>query len=58
MVSNGFPSAQTCMLWSSLHLPGLEAYKQLKDMLLSLESVFKEFHILHPTPFLKIKYMC
>lgn len=43
------------MLWSSLHLPALVAYKQLKGMLLSLESMFKEFHLLHRTPFLKIK---
>jgi len=40
------------MLWSSLHLPALVAYKQLKGMLLSLESMFKEFHLLHRTPFL------
>lgn len=58
MVSNGFPSVLVCMLWSSLLLPALVAYKQLKDMFLSLESMFKEFHLLHRTPFPKVEYMC
>jgi hypothetical protein len=58
MVTNGFPSVPVCMLWSSLQLPALVAYKQLKDMFLSLESMFKELHLLHRTPFLKIECMC